>query len=66
MFKHLKENEISYLGHFLFAMGISWRLSISSLIFMIHALLPVISIPDRYNLDAMALFLFEKNNELDK
>ncbi len=66
MFKHLKENNTSYLQHFMFAMGVSWRLSVSSLFFMIHALAPMINIPDRYDLDAMALYLFEKNNELEK
>ena len=65
MFKHLKEKKISYLEHFMFAAGVSWRLSVSSLFFILHAILPIIAIPYNYNLESMALYLFEKNNDLE-
>tara|TARA_A100001391_G_C5065478_1_gene277051 strand:- start:1050 stop:1250 length:201 start_codon:yes stop_codon:yes gene_type:complete len=65
MFKHLKEKKISYLKHFMFAASVSWRLSVSSLFFILHAILPIIAIPYNYNLESMALYLFEKNNDLE-
>ena len=65
MFKHLKERKINYLQHFVLAMRISLRLSLSSTIFFIHALVPSIKIPYNLNLESMALYLFERNNELE-
>tara|TARA_B100000287_G_scaffold224847_1_gene212197 strand:- start:397 stop:597 length:201 start_codon:yes stop_codon:yes gene_type:complete len=65
MFKHLKEKKVSYLSHLVFALGIAWRLSISSLYFTIHAIFPPFPIPYSLNLESMALYLFEKNNDLE-
>ena len=65
MFKHLKDKKVSYAKHFLFAFSIAWKLSMSSLFFTLHAVLPLIPIPYNYNLESMALYLFEKNNELE-
>jgi hypothetical protein len=65
MFKHLKKKKLSYLKHFIFAMRVSWKLSLASTAFFIHALLPFIKIPYDLNLESMALYLFEKNNELE-
>ena len=38
--KHLKENKISYLNHFNFALKISLRLLYASICLAIHALYP--------------------------
>ena len=65
MFKHLKERKITYLQHFIFAMKISLKLTFASTAFLIHALLPFIEIPYNLNLESVALYLFEKNNELE-
>jgi len=55
----------SYLGHAWFALKISTRLTFSSTFLFIHALFPFIKIPYNLNLESMALYLFEKNNELE-
>ena len=65
MFKHLKEKKTNYINHFLFAMRVSIKLSLSSTAFLVHALFPFIKISYDLNLESMALYLFEKNNELE-
>ena len=65
MYQHLKDKKVSYVQHFIFAFGISLKLTLSSTAFFVHALLPFIRIPYDLNLDSMALYLFEKNNELE-
>ena len=65
MFKHLKERKLSYLQHFIFAMKVSLKLSLSSTAFFVHAVVPLIKIPYDLNLESVALYLFEKNNELE-
>jgi len=65
MFKHLKEKNKTYLQHLVFAMRVSIRLSLSSTTFFVHALFPFIEIPYNLNLESMALYLFERNNELE-
>ena len=55
----------TYLGHAWFAARISARLAKSSICFIIHAVLPFINIPYNLNLESTALYLFEKNNELE-
>ena len=65
MFKHLASKKTTYLQHFIFAMKVSFKLSLSSTAFFVHALLPFIKIPYDLNLESMALYMFEKNNELE-
>jgi hypothetical protein len=65
MLKHLREKKTSYLQHLVFAMRVSIKLSISSTFFFLHAIAPFIKIPYDLNLESMALYLFEKNNELE-
>jgi len=65
MFKHLRDKKVSYFHHLVFAMKISIKLTLSSTAFFIHALLPLIKIPYSLNLESMALYLFERNNELE-
>lgn len=64
MFKHLKERQVSYLNHARFALTISARLAISSIAFLVHAILPFVPIPAWLNLEATGLYLFEKDNSL--
>ena len=65
MFKHLKEGKTTYLKHFIFAMRVSFRLTLASTAFFIHAAVPFIKIPYNLNLESLALYLFERNNELE-
>jgi hypothetical protein len=65
MFKHLKEKRVSYLQHLLFAGRVALRLSLSSFFFTIHAVFPFVKIPYDLNLESMALYLFERNNDLE-
>ena len=65
MFKHLKERNTTYIQHLIFAMKVSLMLTVSSTAFFIHAILPFVEIPYNLNLESMALYLFEKNNELE-
>jgi len=44
---------------------VSLKLSISSTFFFLHAIVPLIKIPYDMNLESMALYLFERNNELE-
>ena len=64
MFKHLKERNVSYMTHARFALGIGLRLACSSVIFILHAVLPIIPIPYALNLESTGLYLFEKDNSL--
>ena len=65
MFKHLKERRLSYSNHLIFAMRVGWKLSLASTAFFVHAFFPFIKIPYDLNLESMALYLFERNNELE-
>jgi len=65
MFKHLIEKNKTYLQHFVFATRVSIKLSLSSTAFFVHALFPFIKIPCELNLEFMASYLFERNNELE-
>ena len=65
MFRHLREKNKTYLQHLVFALSVSIKLSLSSTILFIHAFLPFIKIPYDLNLESMALYLFERNNELE-
>ena len=50
--KHLRENRESYIAHLKFAGKIGLTLIRHGLVFLLHALLPMIEIPKRLNLEA--------------
>ena len=52
--KHLKNNNETYLSHYLFAGKIGINLIIRGTIFIIHAFLPFCEIPKKYNLETTA------------
>ena len=58
---HTHEQGVTYWEHWSFAMGIAYRLLISVLAFVIHAVLPFISIQPRLDLEATSAFLAERN-----
>jgi len=49
--KHLKENNETYFSHFIFAGKMSLHLLVRSCVFMFHAVLPWIELPESLNLD---------------
>ena len=64
--KHPSENAAkTWFGHLKFAWGIGFRLLLTSLVFLIHGLLPFIKIPAKINLTETALDLHrEEENRL--
>ena len=63
--KHPKSTNQTYFQHAFIAISIGIRLLRSSSMFFIHSIFPFIKIPELLNLESTALYLFEKNNELD-
>ena len=63
--EHPTEKNKSYLEHAWFALKISVHLLLSSLCFLVHAVFPFVEVPYNLNLESTALYLFEKNNELE-
>ncbi len=63
--EHPQNQGISYSEHWIFAMGIAWRLLSSVIAFAIHALLPFITIKRRFDLEATAAFLLERNRYIE-
>ncbi len=59
--RHPHAQGITYFGHWVFAMGIAWRLLSSVIAFALHSVLPFISIQPRLDLEAMSAFLIERN-----
>ena len=51
MLKHLKENNETYLSHFIFASTIGASLIVRGMIFIAHAIFPVCDIPVVFNLE---------------
>ena len=66
MFSHLRKNNESYISHLLFAGKISLYLSASSTFFLIHSILPFVSIPPVFNIDSMHQKLKEWKEYTDK
>lgn len=58
---HPHHQGVTYFEHWRFAMGIACRLLMSVLAFAAHATLPSISIKPRFDLEATAAFLAERN-----
>ena len=54
MIKHLKQNNESYVTHFIFAWRAAFYMSISSCFLLIHGLLPIIPVPRLFNIESMA------------
>ena len=63
--KHPYDQGVTYFEHLGFAMGIAWRLLTSVLAFVLHAVLPFITIEPRLDLEATAAFLGERNRFIE-
>tara|TARA_R100001594_G_scaffold129841_1_gene168632 strand:- start:304 stop:528 length:225 start_codon:yes stop_codon:yes gene_type:complete len=59
--KHLRENNETYLGHFVFASTLGAMLILRGWLFVFHALLPICKIPERWNLSSTAKELIKCN-----
>jgi hypothetical protein len=64
-FKHPYRQGVTYFGHWVFAMGIAWRLLASVFAFTLHATLPFVSIEPRLDLEATSAFLMERNRFIE-
>lgn len=63
--RHPHAQGITYFGHWVFAIGIAWRLLSSVIAFALHSVLPFISIQPRLDLEAMSAFLIERNHFIE-
>ena len=63
--RHPCKQGLTYFGHWVFAMGIAGRLLASVLAFLLHAILPFISIQPRLDLEATSAFLLERNHFIE-
>jgi len=53
MFKHLKNNNETYVSHMLFAGKISLNLLVRGVFFLLHAFIPLWDMPARLNLKSL-------------
>jgi len=58
---HPHRQGISYVEHWWFAMGIACRLLTGVVTFALHAILPFLPIAPRFDLEATAAYLTERN-----
>jgi hypothetical protein len=63
--EHPHAQGVTYFEHWGFAFGIAWQLLRSVLVFMLHALLPFITIAPRFDLEATSAFLLERNEFIE-
>ena len=62
---HPHRQGISYVEHWQFAMGIAFRLLASVVAFALHAILPFLPIAPRFDLEATAAYLKERNRWIE-
>jgi len=62
---HPHQQGITYFQHWRFATRIALRLLISALSFVLHAMLPFISIGSRLNLESTAAYSRERNRWIE-
>ena len=58
---HPQRQGITYLDHWIFAMGIAYRLLVSVVAFALHAMLPFVRITPELDLESTAAYLAERN-----
>ena len=62
---HPHAQGVTYFEHWLFAVGIAWRLLRGVVAFSLHALLPFITIDRQLDLEATSAFLLERNDFIE-
>ena len=60
--QHPNEQGMTYFAHWVFAMGIAWRLLRSVVAFAVHALLPCVGIAKQLDLEATSAYLLRRND----
>jgi hypothetical protein len=63
--RHPHDQGLSYFEHWVFAVGIAWRLLRSVLAFAIHAVLPCITIEKQLDLEATSTYLLQRNDFIE-
>lgn len=63
---HTQQQGVTYFEHWLFAMGIAWRLLVSVAAFVLHAIMPFIPIMPRHDLEATTAYLVERNQWIER
>ena len=63
--QHPRDQGISYIAHWAFAMGIAWRLFHSVIAFVVHAMLPFIAIERQFDLEATSAYLLQRNDFIE-
>ena len=58
---HLKKNNETYLSHLLFAGKVGLTLIFRGIIFLLHAIFPICSIPNKWNLKNVSIKLYKWN-----
>jgi len=61
---HLRDTKTSYINHFAFATIISLRLILTSLLLIIHAVVPVFKIPKALSISGTSDYLFDRDFEI--
>jgi len=62
---HPRQQRVTYVEHWRFAMGIAFRLLASAVAFAAHAILPAIPIEPKFDLEATADYLRERNRWIE-
>ena len=63
--QHPHDQGITYIEHWIFAMGIAWRLLRSVVAFAVHGTLPFITIDRKYDLEATSAYLLGQNEFIE-
>jgi len=64
--EHTQNQGVTYLEHWVFAMGIASRLLNSVIAFALHAIFPFINIKKELDLEETARFIYEKNAWIER
>jgi hypothetical protein len=62
---HTQQQGVTYLEHGRFALGIAYRLFISVIAFVAHAVFPFVPIKPEHDLEATMAYLDEQNNWIE-
>jgi hypothetical protein len=63
--EHPRQQGVTYVEHWIFAMAIAWRLLTSAFAFALHAIAPFVSIEPRLDLEATSAYLDERNHFIE-
>ena len=61
---HLGRNNETYASHLLFAASIGFRLGLTGIVFIVHSIIPWLSIPENLNLGVTSQKIYEWNKHV--